>query len=254
VKSSVSENQSGVWPFNLLRRPIYKDWIFWLWLLSLLAASPLANSLTDDRSQEINLVAGAIDFLIAFVIQTLIFLVLPAKLLRRSKQGLSTKRLASEYEVGLSREDREFLDNLELDYEFELTDELREFLDSLDIGEERQDGWYKDPSGLFKLRYFYRSKWTLETSDSDSESDKSVALSKFLTVTKKAPIQQNASISSPDFPQEEIVLTQVVKQSEPGNIASNLEKLAALLDRGLLSNEEFQKAKNRLLDGWSEDK
>jgi hypothetical protein len=245
----MSENQTGVWPFKLLRRPIYKDWIFWLWAASLCAASaPITNSLTNDRSQEINLVAGVIDFLIAFVIQTLIFLVLPAKLLRRSKPELSTKRLASDYEVGLSQEDREFLDNLELDYEFELTDETREFLDSLDIGEERQDGWYKDPSGLFKLRYFYKSKWTLETSDSDSESDKSVALSKFLTLVIKAPIEQNASMRSPDFRQEEIVLTQVVKQSEPGNIATDLEKLAALLDRGLLSDEEFRKAKHRILN------
>jgi hypothetical protein len=244
----MSESQSGVWPFKLLRRPIYKDWIFWLWVASLWSASaPITYWLKNETSQEINFGPGAIDFLFAFVIQTLIFLVLPAKLRRRSKPELSTKRLASDYEVGLSQDDREFLDNLELDYEFELTNELREFLDSLDISEERQDGWYKDPSALFKLRYFYKSKWTLATSDSDSESDKSVALSKFLIVTTKAPIQQHASMKSPDFRQEEIVETQVVKQMEPGNIVSDLEKLAALLDRGLLSNEEFQEAKHRLL-------
>jgi hypothetical protein len=245
----MSENQTGVWPFKLLRRPIYKDWIFWLWLFALWAASaPITNSLTSDSSQEINLVAGAIDFFIAFVIQTLIFLVLPAKLLRRSKPELGRKRLASDYEVGVSHVDREFLDNLELDYEFELTDELREFLDSLDISEERQDGWYKDPSALFKLRYFYKSKWTLATSDSDSESDKSVALSKFLTVTTKVPIQQNDFTKPHDSRQEKIVETQVFKQSEPGNIVSDLEKLAALLNRGLLSDEEFRQAKHRLLN------
>jgi hypothetical protein len=245
----MSENQYGVWPFKLLRRPIYKDWIFWLWVASLWSASaPITYWLKNETSQEINFGPGAIDFLFAFVIQTLIFLVLPAKLRRRFKPELSTKPLASDYKVGLSQDDMEFLDNLELDYEFELTNELREFLDLLDIGEERQDGWYKDPSGLFKLRYFYKSKWTLATSDSDSEGDKSVAISKFLTVTTKAPIQQIGSMKPPDSRQEEIAETQVFKQSEPGNIVSDLEKLAALLNRGLLSDEEFRQAKHRLLN------
>jgi hypothetical protein len=246
----MSENQTGVWPFKLLKRPVYKDWIFWLWLFALWAAStPITNSLTSDRSQEVNLVSGAIDFFVAFVIQTLIFLVLPAKLLRRSKPESIGKRLASDYEVGLSQVDREFLDNLELDYEFELTNEMREFLDSLDISEERHDGWYKDPSRLFKLRYFYKGKWTLATSDTDLELDKSLAMSKVFPLIEELQPQQIKSKNTHEDLPEQFIGTQVVKQLEHGNIVSDLEKLAALLDRGLLSNEEFQDAKQLLLRG-----
>ena len=232
----MSENHS-IWPFKLLRHPINTDWIFWLWLVSLFASLlAVTNSLSSDASSNINPLAGLIDFIFAIVIQTLIFLVIPAQI----RKSTSDSGRASQQGTSLILPMQ--------NYEFELTEEMRVFLDSLEIVKGRLDGWYRDPSSLFKLRYFYRGRWTLATSDSDSESDKSVALSKLLTVTKKTPIHQNGSMKPPNSRQEEIVETQVVKQLEQGNIVSDLEKLAALLDRGLLSDEEFRKAKHQLLN------
>lgn len=64
--------------------------------------------------------------------------------------------------------------------EMEIPTEMKDFLDSLEIVPGRLTGWYKDPSNLYKLRYFQNGKWTLAVSDSDSENEKSEALSRVL--------------------------------------------------------------------------
>ena len=60
----------------------------------------------------------------------------------------------------------------------QISDEMKDFLQTLEIVKGRHDGWYKDPSSLYKLRYFQKGKWTLAVSDSDSAQEKSEAMSK----------------------------------------------------------------------------
>lgn len=59
-------------------------------------------------------------------------------------------------------------------------------LAELEIVQGRHDGWYKDPLNLYKLRYFHKGNWTLAVSDSDSDQEKSEALSKHLTTSTQA--------------------------------------------------------------------
>jgi hypothetical protein len=65
-------------------------------------------------------------------------------------------------------------------------------LAKLEIVQGRHDGWYKDPSNLYKLRYFHKGNWTLAVSDSDSYQEKSEALLKYL-----APSTQTETLSPP---------------------------------------------------------
>lgn len=62
--------------FSSLDKPIYKDWIFYLWLFSLVAVIP--QNLTLEFSM-----SGLIDFVIAVLVQSLFFLLLPAKVRKR---------------------------------------------------------------------------------------------------------------------------------------------------------------------------
>jgi len=63
--------------FSVLDQPVIKDWIFYLWLLSLVAAI---------RTVDVGGVAGLIDYLIAAAFQTVFFMYVPAKI-RKSLRG-----------------------------------------------------------------------------------------------------------------------------------------------------------------------
>jgi len=63
--------------FSVLDQPVTKDWIFYLWLLSLVAAI---------RTVDVGGVAGLIDYLIAAAFQTALFMYVPAKI-RKSIRG-----------------------------------------------------------------------------------------------------------------------------------------------------------------------
>jgi hypothetical protein len=65
-------------------------------------------------------------------------------------------------------------------------------LAKLEIVQGRHDGWYKDPSNLYKLRYFHKGNWTLAVSDSDSAQEKSEALLKYL-----GPSTQTETLAPP---------------------------------------------------------
>jgi len=55
----------------MLDKPIYKDWIFYLWLLSIVSIIPGTLASTKNGG-------GAGSFLIGLIFQTLLFLVLPS--------------------------------------------------------------------------------------------------------------------------------------------------------------------------------
>lgn len=63
--------------FSILDQPIIKDWIFYLWLVSLIAIIPTITS---------SGLAGLIDLLLAAAFQTVFFMFVPAKI-RKSLRG-----------------------------------------------------------------------------------------------------------------------------------------------------------------------
>jgi len=96
-------------------------------------------------------------------------------------------------------------------------------LAKLEIVQGRHDGWYKDPSNLYKLRYFHKGNWTLAVSDSDSAQEKSEALLKYL-----APSTQNETLAT------------------PGESANKQESKSSKLSTFIISktNEHVQKKEN----------
>lgn len=63
------------------------------------------------------------------------------------------------------------------DYKLKLDSNTKALLDSLEHVPGRQDGWYKDPAEVAKLRYHYSGRWTPATvSNSSSEEEKSAAI------------------------------------------------------------------------------
>ena len=69
---------------NLMKKPIYTDWIFYLWALSVIAILP--GTLFSDKNG-----GGVGSFLIALVFQFLVFLVLPALI----RNGLNDRKIES---------------------------------------------------------------------------------------------------------------------------------------------------------------
>jgi hypothetical protein len=67
--------------FQLLKKPIYTDWIFYLWVLSIIAILP--GTLFSSKNG-----GGLASFLIAMVVQYLVFLILPGLI----RQGLTEKK------------------------------------------------------------------------------------------------------------------------------------------------------------------
>jgi hypothetical protein len=232
----MNQNRLGIWPFNLLRKPIQTDWIFWLWLVALFASLvAVLNRLSSEASASVNPLAGFIDFFFAVIIQTLFFLVLPAQI----RKSLT--------HPGQSLKQTTIINVPVKNYEFELTNEMKEFLDSLEVVPRRLDGWYRDPSGFSRLRYFYKGKWTPATSNSENESEKSLALSEFLPIPARTQGIESQSTEPLETRPKQSVVAPTSNQLGLGNIASDLFKLATLLDRGLLSREEFEEAKLQLL-------
>lgn len=71
--------------FGLLKKPIYTDWILYLWILSIVAILP--GTLFSSKNG-----GGLGSFLIAIVVQYLVFLVLPGLV----RQGLTEKKIENE--------------------------------------------------------------------------------------------------------------------------------------------------------------
>ena len=66
--------------FSMLDQPISKDWIFYLWLVSLVAIVPM--TLGGGAGA-----AGVIDFIIGIAVQYLIFLRLPVIIRKQIRKG-----------------------------------------------------------------------------------------------------------------------------------------------------------------------
>ncbi len=128
-----------------------------------------------------------------------------------------------------------------------ISDEMKDFLQTLEIVPGRYDGWYKDPSNLYKLRYFNKGKWTLVVSDSESAEDKSAALSKHLTPTTNAEALRHP----------EPLIDNIAAQTKPTNVfpapteinqkIEQLERVAELRRNGMISELEHENLKSEIL-------
>lgn len=131
--------------------------------------------------------------------------------------------------------------------DMDLPNDVKEFLKSLEIVKNRLDGWYRDPSKLFRLRYFQKGRWTLAVSDSESETEKAEAISKFLkptsttvkTVSQPATIQTTANMTSPPH---SLTMLPLVNQT-----IEQLERIAELRQNNVISQQEFEKLKTQIL-------
>jgi hypothetical protein len=128
-----------------------------------------------------------------------------------------------------------------------VSDDMKEFLQTLEIVKGRHDGWYKDPSNLYKLRYFYQGKWTLAVSDSDSAQEKSEALSKHLTPSAQtetlAPPAESSRDTAPRF-------NPVSPKSVPSDMnqkIEQLERLGTLRKNNMISESEHERLKSEIL-------
>jgi hypothetical protein len=128
-----------------------------------------------------------------------------------------------------------------------IPDELKDFLKTLEIVPGRNNGWYKDPSNLYKLRYFYKGNWTLAVSDSESEIEKEAALFQYL---KTSPPPENPIAA-------QATITHVVSNSNPTNTLKEptamnqrieqLERIAELRQNNMISELEHEKLKSEIL-------
>ena len=132
----------------------------------------------------------------------------------------------------------------------EVTVELQDFLNSLKPAPTGEDGWYRDPANLFKLRYSHQGRWTLAVSDSDTELEKSAALTQFLPHLQKQPDQINSRMNAPVS--EQAGVSENSRQAEKdaasiGQRVEHLERLAKLRENQMISEEEFQLLKKQII-------
>ncbi len=109
-------------------------------------------------------------------------------------------------------------------------------LETLDLpytsnGYLRAAGWYEDPLGTFHERYFAGARWTSRVKDASGvEMDE--------TNLPHVPDVETAPQVSPAVP---------ASQRNSQTMTSDLAVLADLFQRGLLSEDEFKSAKDKLL-------
>lgn len=128
-----------------------------------------------------------------------------------------------------------------------IPEDMKEFLQTLEIVKGRHDGWYKDPSNLYKLRYFHKGKWTLAVADSDSAQEKSEALSKHLTPsTHVETLVPPADLSRDAAPR----FNPVPPKTEPNGMnqkIEQLERLGTLRKNDMISESEHERLKSEIL-------
>lgn len=66
---------------KLLDRPLWRDWVVWLWALGLVAAlSSIVGDYTGSTASGFTVTAVLVDVVLAVVVQTFLFAWLPAKI------------------------------------------------------------------------------------------------------------------------------------------------------------------------------
>jgi hypothetical protein len=104
-------------------------------------------------------------------------------------------------------------------------DDIDGFLASLPVAPNQEDGWYSDPARSFRWRHFAGGAWSTDVSDELPET----------LVPHRAPeSEESYDVDSAVVPRD-------------NSIVEELERLAVLRRSGMLSDEEFRLAKERIL-------
>lgn len=140
------------------------------------------------------------------------------------------------------------LDEMPEDYTLaDLSTDDREFLQSLEIVTGRLDGWYRDPSGLYRLRYFKNGEWTLAVSDSESELEKIQALVKISKKTSNAKFATSSQANPQTSPNTLSASTPTHLQQILNHSIEQLERIAELRRSNMISEAEYEKLKSIIL-------
>lgn len=129
----------------------------------------------------------------------------------------------------------------------QIPSDMREFLQTLEVVPGRHDGWYKDPSNCYMLRYFQKGAWTLAVSDTDSETEKNSSLSQFIRANSFSPAPQIQPLAT-----ETSVNRLATVHSAPNSMGlsqkiEQLERIAELRNREMISEAEYEQLKKDVL-------
>lgn len=128
--------------------------------------------------------------------------------------------------------------------------ELQAFLNSLPKRMNEEDGWYRDPANLYLLRYFSNGRWTLAVSDSDSDSEKSSAIAKFLPYLEslnKADAPSDRSSTAVRQHGNSTVEPKNANLDSTAEKLNHLERLGNLRRSNTITEEEFQILKKQII-------
>ncbi len=120
-------------------------------------------------------------------------------------------------------------------------------------GSLKSSGYYWDPSGRFKKRYFDGKSWTQnvlprkDSPDIQLTTDGSSINQSDNTSLNKNTIPNNVDSSEfAIFKARDTGISDT--ETIPTNVAQDLQTLADLYERGLLSNQQYEAAKNQILN------
>ena len=123
----------------------------------------------------------------------------------------------------------------------------------------RTRGWLRDPSGQYKSRYFNGSGWTslVMTAEGEEisvpirpirESLESFETSMADDVAATSASIPDQAVHSPEPQRDGVILANAQTISQVSLVSENLNSIAMLYREGLLTEAEFNRAKEKILE------
>ena len=129
----------------------------------------------------------------------------------------------------------------------QIPSDMEEFLQTLEVVPGRYDGWYKDPSNLYMLRYFHKGKWTLAVSDTDSETEKNSTLSKYIRPNSSSPTPRTQRLATETSANPLATVSSTPNSVGLSQKIEQLERIAELRNRDMISEAEYEQLKKDVL-------
>lgn len=202
------------------------------WTIGMAILGGIAASVGDVKNPIDTILGATINGAITFGIATIYISSQKSKYNKTSTASNTTER---------NTMTRQNFDNSQI------PSDMREFLQTLELVPGRHDGWYKDPSNCYMLRYFQEGEWTLAVSDTDSETEKSSSLSKYIRPNSFSPTPLAQSLAT-----ETSVNSLATVRSTPNSVGlsqkiEQLERIAELRNRKMISKAEYEQLKKDVL-------
>ena len=202
------------------------------WTIGMAILGGIAASVGDVKNPIDTILGATINGAITFGIATIYISSQKSKHDKTSTAANTTERIA--------------MKQLNFD-DSQIPSDMKEFLKTLEVVPGRNDGWYKDPSNCYMLRYFHNGKWTLVVSDTDSETEKSSLLSKYIRANSSSPTPQIQPLAT-----ETSVNPLAIVHSTPNSVGlsqkiEQLERIAELRNREMISEAEYEQLKKDVL-------